>query len=100
MRLEGYPVLAAVRTGIPEGSKPLAGGKRSATSGGCCRKRRKRGFHDGAEPLKTFDFGIDPAVNDGKNQAFRHPTARGLSLVSRLASLGLSAHPPEISKKR
>ena len=28
-RLDGYPVLAAVRTGIPEGSKPLAGGKRS-----------------------------------------------------------------------
>jgi hypothetical protein len=33
-RLDGYPFLAAVGTGIPEGSEPLAGGKRSATSGG------------------------------------------------------------------
>ena len=32
--LEGYPVLGAVRTGIPEGTEPLAGGKRSATFGG------------------------------------------------------------------
>jgi len=31
--LDGYPVLAAVRMQIPEGSKPLAGGQRSATSG-------------------------------------------------------------------
>jgi len=33
-RLDGYPFLAAVRTGIPEGTEPLVGGKRSATSGG------------------------------------------------------------------
>ena len=83
MRLEGYPVLAAVGTGIPEGSEPLAGGKRSATSGGRCRKRRKRGFHVGAEPFKTFDFAIDSAASDGKKRAFRHPIARGLSPVSR-----------------
>jgi hypothetical protein len=77
MRLEGRPVLAAVRTGIPEGSKPLAGGKRSATSGGGCRKRRKRGLHDGAKPFKSFDFAIDSAASDGNKASIPLPHREG-----------------------
>ena len=45
-------------------------------------ERRKRGFHDGAELFKTFDFAIESAVSDGKKQAFRHAIARGLPPVS------------------
>jgi hypothetical protein len=46
-RVSCHPVLAAVRTGIPEGSEPLAGGKRSATSGGNVARGAKGAFTTG-----------------------------------------------------
>ena len=49
-RVSCHPVLAAVRTGIPEGSKPLAGGKRSATSGGNVARSAKGAYTTGQSP--------------------------------------------------
>jgi hypothetical protein len=72
----GRTVIATVRTGIPDRSEPSVGGKCRATSGGFCRKRRKRGFRDVVEPLETFDFGIESSVSYGKKRAVRHPAAR------------------------
>ena len=43
------PAPAATRNGILEGSKPLAGGKRSATTGGCWREA-KEAFTTGQNP--------------------------------------------------
>ena len=71
----GRTVIATVRTGIPDRSEPLVGGNRSATSGGWCRKRRKRGFYDGAKPFKSFDFAIESAVRD-RNKASNPPPNR------------------------
>ena len=45
---------AATRNGILEGSKPLAGGKRSATTGGCWREA-KEAFTTGQNP-QNFRF--------------------------------------------
>jgi hypothetical protein len=66
---------------IPEGSKPLAGGKRSATTGGSRRDSRRR-WSVGAGSHSTFDSATESAVDDGNPTAFPSPTARGLSPVS------------------
>ena len=63
---------------IPEGSKPLAGGKRSATTGGSRRDSRRR-WSVGAGSHSTFDSATESAVDDGNPTAFPSPTARGLS---------------------
>ena len=60
---------------IPEGSKPLAGGKRSATTGGSRRDSRRR-WSVGAGSHSTFDSAAESAVDDGNPTAFPSPTAR------------------------
>ena len=55
-------------------------------------ERRKRGFHDGAEPFKTFDFAIESAVGDGKKASipprYREGTFPGFLPRRRTASEG------------
>ena len=40
-------------------------------------ERSKRGFHDGAEQLKTFDFEIKSAVSDGNKASIPRPHREG-----------------------
>jgi hypothetical protein len=58
-------------SGIPGGSKPSSGGKRSATPGGSCREAKK-GITDGAGPLSMWILrSIRPSAMEAKRE-FRH----------------------------
>ncbi len=39
----------------------------------------QKGFYDGAEPLKTFDFGIESAVSEGNKASI--PPSHGAGTV-------------------